>query len=79
MVVGHVKGYRQPLDILHWAEGYPVRYWFPISYNGHGLLELGVGVCWVEPENCFCLMRFISHLVHISKTIRQLKEIQGYV
>lgn len=32
MVDGRVKGYRQPLDILHLAEGHPIRYWFPLSY-----------------------------------------------
>lgn len=28
MVDGRVKGYRQPLDILHLAEGHRIRYWF---------------------------------------------------
>lgn len=29
MVDGRVKGYRQPLDILHLTEGHPILYWFP--------------------------------------------------
>lgn len=43
-----------------WPRGTPSVIGFPLSYDGHGLLELGVGVCWVEPENCF----FLSYRGH---------------
>lgn len=70
MVDGRVKGYRQPLDILHLAEGHPIRYWFPPSCDGHGLLELGVGVCWVEPENCFFVLQRSFPSWSVCRTIR---------